>query len=353
MGSKEDSILIAVLGVTGAGKTTFINKATGSSLTVGHSITSCKISRQLRWKTLICCTGTKDIAYADTYIDGKYVRLIDTPGFDDTERTDADVLEDIAKWLEATYRAGILLTGIILLQPISNNKVYGSEARRTRLFKKICGPNSFGNVVIATTMWSEMQNTNVGEQRVQERKGSTDFWGDMVKFGAQVEKHHDNKQSTHRIIRLLLNKRKTQLQMQTELAQNDGMLHSTSAAQQLYSDLGAASAKENNRLQELTRELQSAREERKELMQELRELRQKVIDLERQRDKLESVRVSHILSSPHSNAEWLNHAVGLFGRWRQYGSLVDGSCCCGKRSGCYSPSVLCNDLSTPSNKATC
>jgi len=289
----EEPILIAVLGVTGAGKSTFINRATGSCLPVGHSIVSCMYIIYNVRLFLIRRPGTKDLAYADTRIDGKLVRLIDTPGFDDTERTDADILEAIAKWLEGTYRQGTLLTGIILLQPISTNKVFGSEARRTRLFKKICGPNSFSNVVIATTMWSELQNANLGQQRVEERKGSKDFWGDMVNFGAKVMKHEDNAQSAHKIIRILLHKQKTALKMQVELDQNDGILHATSAAQQLYRDLGTISEEENRRLQELTRELRFAREEREQLLKELKELREKVEILERQKEKLESARVSH------------------------------------------------------------
>ena len=37
-----DPILIAVMGVTGAGKTTFISKATGKSdLEIGHGLVSC------------------------------------------------------------------------------------------------------------------------------------------------------------------------------------------------------------------------------------------------------------------------------------------------------------------------
>ena len=59
---------------------------------------------------------------------------IDTPGFDDTERTDADVLELIANFLRETYANGMLLTGIVLLQPVAGNRVQGSEKRRTRLF---------------------------------------------------------------------------------------------------------------------------------------------------------------------------------------------------------------------------
>ena len=217
------------------------------------------------------------------------------------ERTDADILEAIAKFLEATYRKGTLLTGIILLQPISTNKVFGSEARRTRLFKKICGPKSFGNVVIATTMWSELQDANLGQQRVEERKGSADFWGDMVKFGAKVVKHEDNTKSAHKIIHILLRKQRTVLKMQEELSQNDGLLHATSAAQQLYQDLGATSEKESQRLQELTQELKFAREEREQLLKELKELREKVNVLEQQKEKLESTRVSYsIFLNPDS-----------------------------------------------------
>lgn len=49
--SSQGDILIAVLGVTGAGKTTFISKATGrTDLAIGHGLTSCTFSQILRWK---------------------------------------------------------------------------------------------------------------------------------------------------------------------------------------------------------------------------------------------------------------------------------------------------------------
>jgi putative ribosome biogenesis GTPase RsgA len=45
----RDDILIAVLGVTGAGKTTFINKASGQDdLEVGHSLEACKHKNRLK-----------------------------------------------------------------------------------------------------------------------------------------------------------------------------------------------------------------------------------------------------------------------------------------------------------------
>jgi len=37
----ERSILVAVMGMTGAGKTTFINEVTGANMEIGHGLKSC------------------------------------------------------------------------------------------------------------------------------------------------------------------------------------------------------------------------------------------------------------------------------------------------------------------------
>jgi len=228
--------------------------------------------------------------------------LIDTPGFDDTERTDVDILENIAEWLKATYHAGYLLSGIILLQPISNNRVLGSEMRRTRLFKKICGPKCFGNIVIASTMWNELQDQSVGDKRQKERESSAEFWGDMKQLGAKVDQHEDTKESAHRLIRILINNnKKIVLQMQDELAENDGMIHATAAAQQLHDDLGVTSLKENKKLEELSVELKHMREEngnmradRQALLDQIKALQEKIDRIDGQRERLETSRVSEL-----------------------------------------------------------
>ena len=80
------------------------------------------------------CAGTQDISASTLSVSGKVVTLIDTPGFDDTERSDADILELISEYLLETYAQKILLTGIILLQPVTGNRVKGSEKRRVLLF---------------------------------------------------------------------------------------------------------------------------------------------------------------------------------------------------------------------------
>lgn len=95
----------SIMGATGSGKTTvryhpfqsasfetmrfanhvqFINLASGSQLGVGRGLQSC----------------TNSVQEAQTFeLDGRYVTLIDTPGFDDTTKSDRDILHMIADFL--------------------------------------------------------------------------------------------------------------------------------------------------------------------------------------------------------------------------------------------------------------
>jgi len=61
--------------------------ASGSNLRVGMDLESC----------------TSEVQLADTFtLDGRPVILIDTPGFDDTSKSDTDILKLIAAFLETT-----------------------------------------------------------------------------------------------------------------------------------------------------------------------------------------------------------------------------------------------------------
>ena len=94
-----------VMGATGSGKTQvsgihlipmdrdspgylqFINLASGSNLPVGMGLRSC----------------TADVQLADEFtLEGRTVTLIDTPGFDDTSKSDTDILKLIAAFLATT-----------------------------------------------------------------------------------------------------------------------------------------------------------------------------------------------------------------------------------------------------------
>lgn len=101
------------------------------------------------------------------------VHLIDTPGFDDTNRTDADVLKQVALWLGSTYKDGKLLDGLLYLHRIIDTRMMGSARRNLLMFAELCGPNCFRHVVLATTMWS-IVDVKIGEAREKELVNT--FW---------------------------------------------------------------------------------------------------------------------------------------------------------------------------------
>ena len=86
----------------------------------------------------------------------------------------ADILKLIADYLAQNYHHGVL-TGVILLQPINANRVQGSERKHTQLFEKVYGKDAYRNVVIATTMWSDLECESVGMDRMRERMREVTF----------------------------------------------------------------------------------------------------------------------------------------------------------------------------------
>lgn len=221
-------------------------------------------------------------------LDGQTVTLIDTPGFDDTERSDADILALVASYMAQSYEEGMLLTGVIFVHPISQQRLLGSEARRNRLFKKILGEDAYRRVTIATTMWNQVPEREA-ESRMDQRRNRNDIWGDMVNRGAKVVRHDDNEASATAIIRNLMQfKSPVELQLQKELLEVEGQIGLTSAGKQLDEDLGAVISK-------LRSEIDALRREGAERSEEMSELRQK---LEQREHELAVVRDSTVSVFP-------------------------------------------------------
>ncbi|GAB1317035.1 GTP-binding protein A [Madurella fahalii] len=211
----EDSVVIALLGVTGAGKTTFIRHASGdTTLKVGHGIYSC----------------TQEPQAIRFQLDGRSIALIDTPGFDDDTRSDVEILEQLAKWMaEQGHMIKKQLDGLILLQPITAHRVGGTERKRTRLLKNILGEDAYKHVIIATTMWEQIKDENDMKERLNGRRD--DLWGDMVTRGTEIVKHANNKDSAHEIIRKIIRisekSGKLHPLLQKELVKNPLVVEST------------------------------------------------------------------------------------------------------------------------------
>ncbi|KAK0257976.1 hypothetical protein LTS16_002045 [Friedmanniomyces endolithicus] len=240
----EDSF-VAVMGVTGAGKSTFISRLAGDGAKVGHDLVSC----------------TRDIESFSFRYNDSTIHLIDTPGFDDTYRTDSDVLKDIVFWLNAAYQRQIRLSGIVYLHPIDKNRMTGSAYKNLRMFQKLCGDASLQSVVLATTMWKNIDEVD-GIKRQEQLKTQPDFWGDMVHQGSRVFRHDDSRASAMNIVTYILDQRRTTvLQIQRQMVDEGKTLDETSAGQELERELIKQRKLFERRLQEAQDDMKEAIEE--------------------------------------------------------------------------------------------
>ncbi|TDL13236.1 hypothetical protein BD410DRAFT_823264 [Rickenella mellea] len=206
------------MGATGSGKTSFINMASQSSLRVGSSLESC----------------TLDIQLANPFtLDGCNITLIDTPGFDDTTRSDSDILQLIASFLSLSYEQGHALSGIIYVHRISDVKMGGMSRRNFSLFRKLCGDNAMKNVAIVTTRWDCVQ-PDVGKSRELELTNNDAFFKPVLDLGAKMMRHQpQTPDGTQAILRRLIKNQPVALQIQEELVDRQLHLSQTMAGAEL------------------------------------------------------------------------------------------------------------------------
>lgn len=161
---------------------------------------------------------------------GHVVRLIDTPGFDDSRKPDIEILTSLAWDLTSTYRTKppLLLSGAIL-HPIHEPKFQGTARRNLSMFKLLVGEQSLHTVVLARTMWSEVAETE-GKVRQSHLENTKRFWGDMIDHGSAVFRHDNSRESALRIIDHIIEKRaKIVLAIQKQMVDGGMRLDMTDA----------------------------------------------------------------------------------------------------------------------------
>lgn len=245
---RPNDIFIAVMGVTGAGKSSFIRLASGNkNVKIGHSLES--------------CTSTVEVHAWDVTPD-RTIFLIDTPGFDDTNRSDTQVLRDIARWMGSSYQNRILLHGIIYLHRISDARMQGSAKKNLLMFKKLCGQDALKRVILVTTMWDRVAAAD-GESREEELITTPEFWGYMIGNGSKCRRHLNTVQTAQAIIHKLARHRSTvTTNLQKELVDENRSLDKTSAGLELESEIRKEREIWAKKLKETESEMRAAIRER-------------------------------------------------------------------------------------------
>ena len=223
-------------------------------------------------------------------MNGRKCYLVDTPGFDDTYRTDTQVLEDLANWLHASYQAQVRLAGVVYLHRICDPRVTGSAMKSLRMFKKLCGDAGLGSVVLATTWWSSL-TAEKGAANEKELMAKSQFWKNMIQKGSAVCRQDRDAESAAEILTYIMDlRRPVTLEIQMEMASGKA-LNETAAGQEVQREMMEMKRQYENDLDSLKEDMREAirkrdREAKREIRQERVQLEEKLKKQERDQQRL-------------------------------------------------------------------
>jgi 50S ribosome-binding GTPase len=246
--SNED-VVIVVMGMTGSGKSTLINLVADEKVKVGHSLHS-------------CTTEVQVASFITT--SGRTGYLIDTPGFDDTNRSDTEILKEIAGFLTKLYTRNIGVTGLVYVHRITEPRLQGSAITNLEVFQKLCGVQCFPQVALVSTMWQELRGAEalaLGKEREAELQSNVAFWGAMTKGGSRTFRHSGEIESAEAIFRWFFGFPQIVLNVQRELVDDHLTLDQTEAGKFLKETAAKVKEKYENEIRQLRTAIGDAHKE--------------------------------------------------------------------------------------------
>ncbi|KAG6884075.1 hypothetical protein C0993_001631 [Termitomyces sp. T159_Od127] len=219
---RESDMVVPIMGPSGSGKSTFINILIGQEVaSVGHELQS--HTANIQHFTLL---------HPD--YPNRRIVIIDTPGFDDSDIDDREILRRIAVWLARSYDARMRLAGIIYLHEITQPRMLGTSRKNLDMFTRLCGPEAIRNVILVTTKWDELAGAGEGVGRLREAQLKAEHWRHMIEMGSRVYRFDGTQRAARRVVNYVLARRPVDaVQIQTELVQVGEMLAETEAGRAL------------------------------------------------------------------------------------------------------------------------
>ncbi|KAG0013604.1 hypothetical protein BGZ80_010968 [Entomortierella chlamydospora] len=195
------------MGMTGVGKSYLVQALSGKNVRVGHDLSSC----------------TQDIRAVECAISGNAITLVDTPGFDDTSRSDTEILENIATWLAKMHCHKVC--GVIYMHSVLDDRMRGSSYKNLRMFEKICGKEVLKNVVMLTNRWGHIDEKTACDR---EKELADKFLKMYLTAGCRMMRYR-TKDDLLRIVEGFLNISPTLLGIQKEMVDERKSVSETSA----------------------------------------------------------------------------------------------------------------------------
>ncbi|KAG0638854.1 hypothetical protein HOY80DRAFT_905718, partial [Tuber brumale] len=155
--------LIFVMGVSGAGKSSFIKTLEGKDSEEKPPVTSASES------------VTREVEVYKTILDGQEMLLVDTPGFEDNKASNLETIQKICEYiLQVANNPACIIHGAIYVHNIATSRWIAGDERTWSILKTLCGDAAMGNVIVATTRWPADHKDEDYEEL--ERRNLENYW---------------------------------------------------------------------------------------------------------------------------------------------------------------------------------
>lgn len=186
-----------------------------------------------------------------------------------------------------------MLSGLLFLHRISDNRMSASPLRLLETFKSICGEQAFANVVLVTTMWDEV-TLDVGELRENQLRNG--YWKSMLSLGSRTARFLNTQESAWDVISQFRPERRQAVLLQKELVEQGKSLPETTAGRSVFSWLRDIIESLKEGLRRLRKKLSKARKTSR------RELREDITQQERTLKAADRLLGKYSLQSPVRSA---------------------------------------------------
>ncbi|KAF5586259.1 triacylglycerol lipase II precursor [Fusarium pseudocircinatum] len=145
------------------------------------------------------------------------ITVVDTPGFGDTFRSQAEIVGEITDYLAAQHLSVLPLRGILYLHKITDNKITDASLQHIQILRKLVGDNATTNVILVTTMWNILRPEDHRRAVQREQELVTSFWSSMIDNGSIVAQFNGLPRSAYPLIYQLADQPSVVLDIQKEI----------------------------------------------------------------------------------------------------------------------------------------